>query len=91
MKDGERHPAAPDPRPNAGGDKGSSAGDLAGAGIQFALAIIVFLFVGQWLDRRFGTEPWMLIIGVAVGASAGFYALYRKLMAAQARDEQRRR
>jgi ATP synthase protein I len=91
MNDGERRSATPDPRPNSGGDRGASGGDLAGAGIQFALAIIVFLFVGQWLDRRLGTTPWMLIIGVAVGASAGFYALYRKLMAAQAREEQRKR
>jgi F0F1-type ATP synthase assembly protein I len=70
---------------------GSSLSGLAGVGIQFAVTIIVFLFAGQWLDRRFGTTPWLLILGVVIGASAGFYSLYRKLMAAQARDEQRRR
>jgi F0F1-type ATP synthase assembly protein I len=92
MNDGERQPASPDPRPkSAGQDGGASMSSLAGVGLQFAATIIVFLFAGQWLDKRLGTTPWLLIVGVVVGASAGFYALYRKLMAAQAREEQRRR
>ncbi|MGH7458037.1 MAG: AtpZ/AtpI family protein [Longimicrobiaceae bacterium] len=52
----------------------------AGAGFQFAAAILLFLFAGRWLDSRLGTEPWLLIGGVFVGAVAGFYALYRQLV-----------
>ena len=63
--------------------KGTSAADFAGIGIQFAAAIVVFLFAGQWLDRRFGTSPVFLMLGVFVGAGAAFYNMYRKLMAAQ--------
>jgi F0F1-type ATP synthase assembly protein I len=47
----------------------------------------VFLYLGQWLDRKLGTAPWLLIVGVFVGAGASFYSMYRKLMAAQAREE----
>ena len=73
------------------GDRGgATAGDFAGAGVQLAVCIVGGLYLGQWLDRRFGTTPWLLIAGVVVGASAGFYALDRKLMAAQAREEQRK-
>jgi F0F1-type ATP synthase assembly protein I len=59
-------------------------------GIQFALAILVFLYLGQWLDRKLGTAPWLLIIGVFLGAGLGFYSMYRKLMAAQARADEAR-
>jgi ATP synthase protein I len=60
-----------------------------GVGLQFAGAIVLFLFAGQWLDERLGTEPWLLLIGVFVGAAAGFYSLYRQLVIAP--RERRRR
>lgn len=63
-------------------------GEYAGLGLQFAVSILVFLYAGQWLDRRLGTEPWFMIAGVFTGAGASFYSMYRKLMAIQARDEQ---
>jgi F0F1-type ATP synthase assembly protein I len=65
---------------------GSNAGngppsglEFAGLGFQFAAAIIVFLYLGKWLDAKFGTAPWLLLVGVFVGAGGGFYAMYRKL------------
>jgi F0F1-type ATP synthase assembly protein I len=66
---------------------GPSASEFAGVGLQFAASIVLGLFAGQWVDRKFGTAPWFLIIGVFSGAAAGFHSLYRKLMAAQAREE----
>jgi ATP synthase protein I len=68
------------------GDKGSapSASDFAGIGLQFAASVLLFGYAGQWLDRRLGTGPWLLIIGVFLGAGGAFYSMYRKLMAAQA-------
>jgi F0F1-type ATP synthase assembly protein I len=74
-----------------GGDEGTSVSEFAGVGIQFAVSILVFLYLGQWLDRKLGTAPWLLIIGVFLGAGASFYSMYRKLMAAQARDEAARK
>ena len=29
------------------------------------------LHAGQWLDRKLGTAPWLLIIGVFTGATRG--------------------
>ena len=57
------------------------AGRAAGAGLQFAGAIVLFLFAGRWLDSRLGTEPWLLLAGVLIGAVAGFWSLYRQLTA----------
>jgi F0F1-type ATP synthase assembly protein I len=67
-------------------DEGVTAAELAGVGVQFALAIVLFLFVGQWLDRRLGTAPVLLILGVFAGAGGGFYSMYRKLTAAQRQE-----
>lgn len=63
------------------------AGKYAGLGIQFALSILLFLWVGQWVDKKLGSEPLFLFVGVFSGAAAAFYAMYRTLMADQRRDE----
>lgn len=64
-----------------------SVAEYATAGIEFAGAILVFLFAGQWLDRRLNTSPWLVVIGAVVGAVAGWYALYWKLMRDRKRIE----
>jgi ATP synthase protein I len=68
-----------------------SMGEYAGVGLQFAFTIVVFMFAGMWLDRTLGTSPWLLILFVFGGATAGFYSIYRKLMAAQRRADEERR
>ena len=71
--------------------KGLSGADFAGVGIQFALAIVVFLFAGQWLDKRLGTDGIFTIAGVFVGGGGAFYSMYRKITAAQKKDDEERR
>lgn len=66
-------------------------GAYAGLGLQFAVSILVFLFAGQWLDRKLGTAPIFLLVGVFVGAGASFYSMYRKLMAIQAEEDRRKK
>ena len=78
-------------RTNQGSKKGLSGADFAGVGLQFALAIIVFLYAGQWLDNRFGTNGLFTIAGVFVGAGAAFYNMYRKISAAQKQDDEDRK
>jgi len=75
---------------NPGGE-GPGAGAYAGFGMQFVVALLLFLYLGQWVDRRLGTSPVFLLIGIFVGAGGSFYAMYRKLMAAQAREDEARR
>ena len=85
---GDRPPDRPVERKRS---NGPSAAQFAGVGLQFALSILVFLYAGKWLDRKLGTTPWLLLVGVFVGAGGGFYSMYRKLMAAQAREEAARK
>ena len=48
----------------------SSGADFAGLGIQFVAAILIFLFAGQWVDKKLGTDGLFTVIGVFVGAGA---------------------
>lgn len=71
--------------------KSLSASDFSGLGIQFAASIVVFLFLGQWLDRKLGTGQWLTLAGVFVGGGAAFYNMYRKISAAQRADDEARK
>ena len=82
MEDGKRSQQSP--------KKGLSGADFAGVGMQFAMAIIIFLFAGQWLDKRLGSNGLLTIASVFVGASAAFYNMYRKISAAQKEDDAER-
>jgi F0F1-type ATP synthase assembly protein I len=52
-----------------------------GLGLSWALSTLLFLLGGWWLDRKVGTMPLFLILGAFLGASAGFYSLYRHVVA----------
>ena len=52
------------------------SGEYMGHGLTMALATLLFLLVGWWLDSRLGTTPILSILGAFVGAGAGFYRLY---------------
>ncbi len=52
---------------------------LAGLGMQFFVAVILFVYAGNWLDRRFHTAPLFLLCGVFVGGGGVFYLSYRRL------------
>ena len=69
----------------------SAAAKFAGVGLQFAMTLLVCLWLGTWLDRKFGTAPVFLYVGVFLGAAAAFYNMYRQLMANLERDEQAKR
>jgi F0F1-type ATP synthase assembly protein I len=56
-----------------------SAAEYAGVGIQFAVSILLFLFLGRWLDEKLGTSPWLLILGVFVGFGASLYSIVSRL------------
>ncbi len=68
----------------------SSGAEFAGLGIQFAAAILIFLFAGQWLDGKVGTNGLFTVAGVFVGGGGALYNMYRKIIAAQRRDDEER-
>lgn len=80
-------PIKPEPNP----PDSINVGSFAGAGLQFAISLVLFLLLGQWIDRKLGTSPVFLIAGVFIGGGAAFYSMYRKLSAAQKADDERRK
>jgi F0F1-type ATP synthase assembly protein I len=77
------------PRKNSPSD-GLSGANFAGVGLQFAAAIVLFLFAGRWLDDKLGTSGLFTIAGVFIGGGGAFYVMYRKITAAQRRDDEER-
>ncbi len=55
---------------------------LAGVGLEFAGAVLGLTLVGYWVDRHFGTTPWAVIVGAAVGLIGGMYNLLRETLGA---------
>ena len=93
MNEGKKdEPGLPRPRPDPLERKPTMPGaEYMGLGLQFGLSIVLFMFIGLWLDRRLGTYPWLLVAGVFGGAAAAFYAIFRRLTADQKRRDAERR
>ncbi len=49
----------------------TQVGPFLTLGIQLAAAIVLFFFVGHWLDGKFDTSPWLAITGAALGIAGG--------------------
>lgn len=64
-----------------------AAGKYAGLGLQFALSILLFLYLGKWVDGKLGTRGVFMLVGALGGFGAAFYSIYRSLMADQRREE----
>ncbi len=56
-------------------------------GFQLAATVVGGLLLGGWLDKKFGTLPWLTIIGLVIGATGGFYNLVRILNWKQSREK----
>ncbi len=48
-------------------------------GITMIAAVFLGLYGGWWVDRRLGTFPVFLLIGVILGVGLGFYSLWKEL------------
>jgi ATP synthase protein I len=53
------------------------AAPYLGIGTSFAASVLLGLGIGYWLDRRFGTQPWLFLVGAVFGLVAGFVQFYK--------------
>ncbi len=49
-----------------------SMGGIVGIGWVLVFGILLGYWVGSYLDSRLDTGPWLLVLGVSLGAAAGF-------------------
>ena len=69
----------PSTTPERGGQGPAPYLKYAGLGIQFALTFLAFGAIGWWLDTKLGTAPWLMLIGIALGAAGAFWSLVRSV------------
>jgi ATP synthase protein I len=51
----------------------------AGLGVQLAATLLVFVLVGQWLDRKLGAGGIVTVVMVLLGFAGTLYSLIRQL------------
>lgn len=51
-------------------------GHLSTIGLAMALSVGIGAVVGHYLDKKFGTDPWLLLVFVGLGIAAAFRNLY---------------
>jgi F0F1-type ATP synthase assembly protein I len=54
----------------------SEGGTYLTMGMQLALSVVVFFFLGRWLDGLLETTPWLMIAGLVVGIVGGFIKFF---------------
>jgi ATP synthase protein I len=64
--------------PAAGkGKRVYNALNASSVGLELGISVALGLLVGYFLDKRLGTEPWMLILWMVLGLVAGFRGMFR--------------
>lgn len=53
------------------------AAGMASVGLEMAIATLLGWAIGHWLDGRFGTTPWLMLLFLLLGIAAGFKGLIR--------------
>jgi ATP synthase protein I len=65
--------------PEQPGDRAPGAMKYAGLGVQLAASVLVFVWVGQWADRKLGTGGLLTIVAAFLGFGGTMYWLVRSL------------
>ncbi len=50
-------------------------------GIQLAIPVVLFFFLGKWLDNKYNTSPWLMFSGLILGAVGGMIKFIQSVMA----------
>lgn len=65
-----------------------AAAIVSGIGFTMAVSLALGALGGAWLDRRWGTEPWLTVVGFLLGSIGGFLEMLR-LVALAGKDKGR--
>lgn len=58
-------------------DSMRTIGALSTVGLSFVFAVVIGAAVGWYLDKSFGTAPWLFLVFFAIGVAAGILNVYR--------------
>lgn len=54
-------------------------GIYGAVGFQLAISVVGGLLLGNWVDKRLETSPWLALLGLIIGSIGGFYNLIKLL------------
>ena len=57
-------------------------GRLAGLGLEIGIGAALGAVAGSWIDRKWNSAPWGVLIGTLLGLSAGVYLLIKEAISA---------
>jgi len=52
---------------------------FVGLGLEIAVPVVLFTFLGYKADGWLGTEPWLLVVGALLGMAVSFYTLFKRV------------
>jgi len=55
---------------------------LFGLGAELAAPVVLLAAAGYYLDSRWGSKPWLLIVGALLGSVVGLYTFIRRVTTA---------
>lgn len=58
-------------------EENRKSGFAYAAGIALFATVAAFCGAGYLLDKWFGTQPWLLIVGIVIGSAAGLFEFVR--------------
>lgn len=47
-------------------------------GYSIAVPLVIFALIGRLLDKKLGTSPWLLLIGILIAIISSSYIVYKK-------------
>lgn len=65
--------------PDPAGNRAPGPMRYAGLGVQLAASVLLFVWVGQWADRKLGTGGVVTILAALLGFGGTMYWLIRSL------------
>ena len=71
MTDGEEK------KPGKSSRLSPEVGQFLTLGLQLAIAVVVFFFIGRWLDEKFDTAPLLTLIGAGLGITGGLVKFFK--------------
>jgi len=77
--------------PGGVGKNRAELGAYLTLGLQLAVSVVAFFFLGRWLDSELNTAPWLMIIGAMVGAVGGMISFLRTATKLGKKEDERTR
>lgn len=68
-----------------------AAGPYLTLGLQIAMSVLLFLYLGMVADDAFNTKPWLMVAGLVIGFTGGMIHFFRSVIELSKKEEDERK